>query len=237
MAERLAVNGADPARIAIHHLGVPSFRRGVPSATRGTGSRPLRVLIASSFRAKKGIPVAIEALSGVRQPGPAPASPSSATRRRSVRNSSKGRRILEIDRRAGHRPTSCGISAICRYADLLRLALDHDLLVAASMTAADGDSEGTPMALVELAATGVILVTTRHADIPEIVRRRRRPASSPIPVDRDEPRRRRIERARSPRPRAGRPIGAAARAHITGAFDADHAGADASLPSIGRVAR
>jgi colanic acid/amylovoran biosynthesis glycosyltransferase len=49
------------------------------------------------------------------------------------------------------------------------MSFDHDLLVAASMTAADGDSEGTPMALVELAATGIIVVSTRHADIPEII--------------------------------------------------------------------
>lgn len=38
-----------------------------------------------------------------------------------------------------------------------------------SMQAADGDSEGTPVAVIEAAASGLPVVSTRHAGIPDVV--------------------------------------------------------------------
>lgn len=38
-----------------------------------------------------------------------------------------------------------------------------------SITAADGDSEGTPVAILEAGATGLPVVSTRHAGIPDVV--------------------------------------------------------------------
>ena len=42
--------------------------------------------------------------------------------------------------------------------------------MAPSVTASDGDMEGTPMALVDMAATGMPIISTTHSDIPEIIR-------------------------------------------------------------------
>ena len=36
-----------------------------------------------------------------------------------------------------------------------------------SVTAADGDSEGTPVSILEAGAAGLPVVSTRHAGIPE----------------------------------------------------------------------
>ena len=44
-----------------------------------------------------------------------------------------------------------------------------DVLVAASVTAADGDEEGIPNVLKEAMASGMPVVGTRHAGIPELV--------------------------------------------------------------------
>jgi len=44
-----------------------------------------------------------------------------------------------------------------------------DILVAASVTAADGDEEGIPNVLKEAMASGMPVVGTRHAGIPELV--------------------------------------------------------------------
>ena len=44
-----------------------------------------------------------------------------------------------------------------------------DLFVLASITAADGDTEGAPVSLLEAQASGMPVVSTRHAGIPEIV--------------------------------------------------------------------
>lgn len=166
MADRLAGHGADPRRSAIHHLGVRvadlAFR---PRAW--DGHRPVRVLIASSFRAKKGIPLAIEALAEVRRRipikvtlvGDASANP---------REQREKQRILDAIRRVGMTDAVARLGFVA-HPDLLALALDHDILLAPSLTAPDGDTEGTPMTLVELAASGIMVVATRHADIPEVV--------------------------------------------------------------------
>jgi colanic acid/amylovoran biosynthesis glycosyltransferase len=46
---------------------------------------------------------------------------------------------------------------------------ESDLFVLASVTAADGDTEGAPVSLLEAQACGMPVVSTRHAGIPEIV--------------------------------------------------------------------
>jgi colanic acid/amylovoran biosynthesis glycosyltransferase len=166
MSSRLVLQGADPDRIVVHHLGVPVPE--LPFRARAwAGDRPLRILIAASFREKKGIPLMVEALAAVRRRVPltitlvGDAADHPLERREKVR-------ILDTIAREGMGDAIRRLGYI-PHPELLQLALDHDLLLAASMTASDGDTEGTPMTLVELAGTGVIVVTTRHADIPEIV--------------------------------------------------------------------
>ena len=44
------------------------------------------------------------------------------------------------------------------------------IVILPSVTASDGDTEGTPLVLVEALAMGIPVVSTRHADIPEIVK-------------------------------------------------------------------
>ena len=54
--------------------------------------------------------------------------------------------------------------------EAVREGLDRaDVLVAASVTAADGDEEGIPNVLKEAMASGMPVVGTRHAGIPELV--------------------------------------------------------------------
>jgi colanic acid/amylovoran biosynthesis glycosyltransferase len=54
--------------------------------------------------------------------------------------------------------------------EAVRDGLAHaDVLVAASVTAADGDEEGIPNVLKEAMASGMPVVGTRHAGIPELV--------------------------------------------------------------------
>jgi colanic acid/amylovoran biosynthesis glycosyltransferase len=46
------------------------------------------------------------------------------------------------------------------------LALKSDLFLAPSVTAADGDAEGTPFVLQQMIATGMPAIATTHTDIP-----------------------------------------------------------------------
>jgi colanic acid/amylovoran biosynthesis glycosyltransferase len=43
------------------------------------------------------------------------------------------------------------------------------LLIAPSVTAADGDQEGTPVAILEALASGLCVISTWHSGIPELV--------------------------------------------------------------------
>jgi colanic acid/amylovoran biosynthesis glycosyltransferase len=50
------------------------------------------------------------------------------------------------------------------------LAYRHHIYLAPSCTAEDGDSEGgAPVTLMEMAAAGLLVVSSRHADIPEVI--------------------------------------------------------------------
>jgi colanic acid/amylovoran biosynthesis glycosyltransferase len=54
------------------------------------------------------------------------------------------------------------------FRDLIGLALQSHVFVAPSVTAADGDSEGTPFVLQQMMATGMPAIATLHSDIPYI---------------------------------------------------------------------
>ena len=86
-----------------------------------------------------------------------------------------------------------------------------------SVRAADGNSEGSPVAVTEAAACGLPVVSTRHANIPRIVRDGE---TGLLADERDVPAfARHLAALLADRERAGA-MGAAARAHAAGRFDA-----------------
>jgi glycosyltransferase involved in cell wall biosynthesis len=59
----------------------------------------------------------------------------------------------------------------CSHAEILKMMLqDAFLYVQHSITASDGDKEGTPVAIIEACMSGLPVVATRHAGIPDVVR-------------------------------------------------------------------
>lgn len=53
----------------------------------------------------------------------------------------------------------------------IRSAMQHSLaFVQHSVTALDGDTEGTPVGILEASAAGLPVIATRHAGIPEVIR-------------------------------------------------------------------
>lgn len=54
------------------------------------------------------------------------------------------------------------------FKELLGMALNCHVLAAPSVTAASGDSEGTPFILQQMMATGMPCLSTHHSDIPYI---------------------------------------------------------------------
>ena len=58
---------------------------------------------------------------------------------------------------------------VCSQAEVAALMRQVRVFVQHSLVAADGDSEGNPVAVMEAQLSGLPVVATRHAGIPEVV--------------------------------------------------------------------
>lgn len=167
MAGQLARLGCPQNRIEVHRLGVDL--KAIAFEPRSwQPDEPLRVLMAASFREKKGIPYGIEALVRLGEEipvqltvvGDAVDQPGSADEKD---------RILD-------RVWNSGLASVSRFPGflshraLVAEAYRHHVFLSPSVTARDGDTEGgAPVSLIEMAASGMPIVSTRHCDIPEVV--------------------------------------------------------------------
>ncbi|MBI1903437.1 MAG: glycosyltransferase [Planctomycetia bacterium] len=130
---------------------------------------PFRVLIAATFRQKKGIPDALQALGCIRGDvdaleitiiGDASDDDRSQREKQTILQTLHGCGLQDCTRLLGYQP----------HAVLLEEAYRHHLFLSPSLTADDGDTEGgAPVTLIEMAATGMPIVSTTHCDIPSVV--------------------------------------------------------------------
>jgi colanic acid/amylovoran biosynthesis glycosyltransferase len=52
----------------------------------------------------------------------------------------------------------------------MKESLKHHVFLSPSVTASDGDTEGgAPVTIIEMAASGIPIVSTTHCDIPEVI--------------------------------------------------------------------
>lgn len=167
MAEAVAAIGCPDEKLRVHHLGVRldqiEFR---PRVWRPGES--LRVLIAASFREKKGIPYALEALARIRNEVPLQVT--------IVGDAGTGKESLAEKVRIQATVANCSLAPNVRFMGyqpwraLMQEASSHHIFLSPSVTARDGDTEGgAPVALIEMAASGMPVVSSRHADIPAVI--------------------------------------------------------------------
>ena len=165
MARSLRELGCPDAKVTVQHLGLDlrrfEFR---PRSWDGTG--PLRVLLAGSFTEKKGLPYALEALARLKSCCEVEVTVIGDANHE-TRNQEEKRRILSAIERGG---LSVRLLGYQPHERLLAEAREHHLFLSPSVTAADGDTEGgAPVTLIEMAALGMPVISTRHADIPEVL--------------------------------------------------------------------
>lgn len=167
MAQCLVNMGCPVDKVQVHHLGVTieeiDFQ---PRAWKPAES--LRVLIAASFREKKGIPYALEALGKLQHQVPIEITIIGEANREKKNQAEKQEILATITkhnlqskvRMLGYQP----------YKVLFEEAYKHHVFLSPSVTASDGDTEGgAPVSLIEMAATGMPIVSTNHCDIPEVI--------------------------------------------------------------------
>jgi len=167
MAKSVMDLGCPEDKMKVHHLGIEVDNiRYKPRKWRG--DEILRVLIAASFREKKGIPYALQALKELQDMvplditivGDADTEPASQAEKSRILAAIENLKLENKVRMLGYLP----------HAALLKESYEHHIFIAPSVTARDGDSEGgVPVALIEMAATGMPVVSTKHCDIPEVI--------------------------------------------------------------------
>ena len=160
--------GCPEGRVRVQPLGVDVAAIQFAPRARPAGA-PFRILAAGSFREKKGMPDAIDAagalaarLDGVSLTivGDASDDPRShVEKERILAAIARHRDILPV--------TLLGYRS---HAELFTAAYEHDVFIAPSRHADDGDTEGgAPVVLLDMAAAGLPIVATRHCDIPSSV--------------------------------------------------------------------
>lgn len=155
--DTLTVLGCPMDRVRVHRMGVDldTFQ---PRRGPDENGRPLRLLVVARLVEKKGIDDAIRAVA--RLPGAyefviAGDGPlRSALEALAAELSPKGQITF-----VGSQQRS----------EVLRLMQSSDIFVSPSRTAADGDIEGIPVAMMEAMASALPVVSTRHSGIPELV--------------------------------------------------------------------
>lgn len=164
MATALARLGCPASKIEVHALGVDVDS--IPhNSRRLKPGESLRILYAGTFREKKGVEYLVHAVHLARSAG--------VPLRLDL--------VGDAAARPGDAETKAAIFGLIHkydltdhivhhswlgYEDLIRLALDAHVFAAPSVTASDGDSEGTPFVIQQMMATGMPVISTKHSDIP-----------------------------------------------------------------------
>ncbi len=166
MAQCIVGLGCASEKVKVQHLGIRIDEIEFTPRTWQPGD-PLRVLLAASFREKKGIPYALEALGQIQQLvnleitliGDADDEP---------RNQQEKQKILSVIEK--HNLRNIRMPGYQSQQVLMEEAYKHHVFLSPSVTAADGDTEGgAPVSLIEMTASGMMIVSTTHCDIPEVV--------------------------------------------------------------------
>jgi colanic acid/amylovoran/stewartan biosynthesis glycosyltransferase WcaL/AmsK/CpsK len=168
MRESIVALGCPPEKARVQRLGVETERIAF-LARRPPADGVTRVLIAGAFREKKGIPLALEAVARLRDRGLSLSVTVVGGSNGSLGEEAERRRIETVvrDRGLDETVTLLGMVPFERF---VAAGYEHHVFLSPSLTAADGDTEGgAPVSIIEMAAAGMPIVSSRHCDIPGVV--------------------------------------------------------------------
>lgn len=162
--------GCPQEKIHVYHLGVNLDLIPFKAPTWQSG-KPLQILIAATFSEKKGLPYALAAIAKFKKRRPeidisvilvGGANKSKATQR-------EKQKIYQVINEEGL-SDNVSVAGFCSHYELLKLAAEHDIFLSPSIVAKNGDTEGgAPVSIIEMAAAGLIVVSTKHCDIPHVL--------------------------------------------------------------------
>jgi len=171
MAECIQKLGCPREKTKVHHLGIDLEKISFKPRSWTAGD-PLRFLISATFKEKKGIPNALEALGRLKGKipfhitiiGDAVQETGSLKEKEKIFNILEKYRLFPQTHLLGFQPMNV----------LIKKAYKHHIFLSPSITAEDGDTEGgAPVTILEMLASGMPVVSTYHCDIPGIIQHKK----------------------------------------------------------------
>lgn len=161
MKEELIKLGCPEDKIIVQHLGV-DLEKFTFSPRKPPEDGNITILIAGSFREKKGIPYAIKAFAKVKENHP-------DIHLRILGDGIMRAQIESLITEFGI-SNSVTLLGYQSHSVFMTEAANAHIFMLPSITAQDGDTEGgAPVSIIEAQASGLPVISSYHADIPEVV--------------------------------------------------------------------
>lgn len=156
---KLIALGCPPEKIHVTRMGIEPEKFNLKQ--RDALHQPLRILSVARLTEKKGLAVAIEACKILKEQGGCfeYTIVGYGDLEEQLKTAIVDGQLEDCVKLVGFKPQE----EIKRYLD------EADIFLLPSLTAADGDMEGIPVALMEAMAVGLPVVSTRHSGIPELI--------------------------------------------------------------------
>lgn len=153
--------GAPEKRVAVHHMGVDP--EAIPYEWKSWGGGPLEMISVCRLTEKKGVEYALRALAIL-----AASEPDLAWRYTVIGD---GPLRISLEQLASELSIGDRVRFLggLPHADVKRWLHRSHAFVLPSVTAANGDMEGIPVALMEAMAAGLTVASTFHSGIPELI--------------------------------------------------------------------
>lgn len=153
--------GAPPERTRVHHVGIsPDI---FAFSQRDWTARPLRILSVARLTEKKGISCAISALERVAKDHP------DIDWQYDIVGTGELEDQLHAQAEASPVSGRIRFRGALPHGEVRHLLSTAHIFLLPSVSAANGDTEGVPVSLMEAMASGAIVVSTVHSGIPELI--------------------------------------------------------------------
>lgn len=168
MGTKLEKLGCPPDKIRVQHLGVEVDKFTARSAK--SPEQKLRFLMVGRFVEKKGFFYGLQAFQKFLEQGGA-GTLTLIGDHNGTEASKQIKQQMQAYVQKHQMQSAVNFKGLIPLEALQEEYYKHDVFVAPSMEAKNGDDEGgLPVTVIEAAASGMVLIGSRHCDIPEVIR-------------------------------------------------------------------
>lgn len=148
---------ADPGKVKVQHMGVNINHFNFSPRNISPENGPIKLIAVGRATEKKGLEYAIRAIS--------------QTENTHLSIVGGGELLTELEQLIHQLKATDKVTLLgpLPHEDVLKLLAESQVFILPSVTAKDGDMEGIPVALMEAMASGLLVLSTNHSGIPELI--------------------------------------------------------------------